>query len=92
MSKEIPNTNEIVAYFHCGLCLRELPEGISPREWQDVEVGWTRIGLQVWCVRHEVNVIHIDFEGIKHRANIIGKRIEDEGIPDAFKDAFEDDE
>ena len=92
MNREIPNTNEIVSYIHCGLCARELPEGIAPREWKDLEVGWTKLGLQVWCVRHDVNVIHIDFEGMKHPANITRKRTRDEDISNTFLDAFEDDE
>lgn len=57
---------QIKAYIHCGLCLNTLPEGISPRDWADLEVGSTNKGIQVWCKRHEKNVIHIDFEGIKH--------------------------
>jgi len=90
MSREIPNTNEIVAFLHCGLCQAEIPDGISPREWKDLEVGWTELGLQVWCVRHEVNVVHIDFEGMKHPANLTRKLIRDEDIPDTFLDAFDE--
>ena len=29
-----------------------------------VEVGWTNQGFQVWCTRHNTNVIHIDFDDI----------------------------
>ena len=66
---EPSNSNEIQAFMHCGLCLAEMPEGTSPRQWVRMEVGWTVLGLQVWCVRHEVNVLHVDFEGHKHPAN-----------------------
>lgn len=66
---KLSNKNEIKLYFHCGLCMKELPEGISPREWARLEVGWTERGLQVWCKRHDVNVMHIDFEGRVHPAN-----------------------
>lgn len=31
--------------------------------------GWTPIGFQVWCTRHNANVVHVDFEGVKHPAN-----------------------
>lgn len=63
------NTNEIKMFQHCALCLAELPEGTSPRDWARLEMGWTRRGFQVWCSRHEANVVHVDFEGAKHRAN-----------------------
>lgn len=68
--RSIPNTNEIGSFFHCSRCMHELPSGVSPREWAQLEVGFTTLGIQVWCKRHEVNVIHIDFEGCKHPANL----------------------
>ena len=67
--KMIPNTNEIKMFMHCGLCLEEMPDGVSPREWGKLELGYTVLGIQVWCKRHECNVVHIDFEGQKHPAN-----------------------
>lgn len=63
-----PEENNILMYLHCGLCLDEIPEGISPMDWSKSQVGWTKEGLQVWCNRHECNVMHIDFEGYKHPA------------------------
>lgn len=65
----IPNSNNIFQYLHCGLCIEEIPKGTSPRAWSQLEVGMTDIGLQVWCKRHECNVVHIDFEGETHPAN-----------------------
>lgn len=67
---DVPSSNEIKMFMHCGLCLEERPPNLSPREWASLEVGWTVLGLQVWCKRHECNVIHIDFEGQKHPANL----------------------
>lgn len=58
---DIPNTNEIGSFFHCARCLNEKPDGVSPRDWARLEVGWTQLGVQIWCVRHESNVAHIDF-------------------------------
>ena len=55
--------NEIVRFIHCKKCLDEKPPGMSPREYAQVEVGFTAPGVQVWCKRHEVNVMDIDFEG-----------------------------
>ena len=67
--------NEIVMFLHCGRCLAEKPEGTSPREWASLEVGWTQLGIQVWCKRHECNVLNVDFEGKKHPANV-GARLD----------------
>lgn len=68
----IPNTNEITSFLHCSLCIEELDAGeieLSPRDFAEFEVGLTEIGLQVWCKRHECNVVHIDMEGHNHPAN-----------------------
>lgn len=60
-----PDSNHIVQFFHCKTCLADLPENVSPRDWIKVEVGWTKKGLQVWCVRCEKNVIAVDLLGQK---------------------------
>ena len=57
--------NRIVRFFHCHKCIDELPNGLTPRAWARLEVGWTKEGLQVWCVRHEMNVTDLDFMGQK---------------------------
>lgn len=67
--RDISNENEIEAYIHCGKCLDEMPQGVSPKDWQRIQAGWTTLGLQVWCTRHECNVMHVDFQGQKHPAN-----------------------
>ena len=66
---EISNELMIRNYMHCGKCLEEIPDGISPQEWSNLEVGWTELGLQVWCKRHRCNVVNIDFEGHKDPAD-----------------------
>lgn len=65
----LTNELQIVGYLHCCLCAQQKPDNTSPSEWASLEVGWTKQGLQVWCKRHQCNVIHIDFEGQKHHAN-----------------------
>jgi hypothetical protein len=64
---EVPNTKEIVSFCHCSLCVKELQDGKAPDEspesYARLSVGMTRWGLQVWCVRHDCNVLHMDFEG-----------------------------
>lgn len=69
MTRKIPVTNKIKAFFHCGTCFDARPEGTSPHDWSQLEAGWTELGFQVWCRRCECNVIHIDFEDSKHPAN-----------------------
>ena len=58
--------NKIEIFFHCALCYDELPEGMSMQEFSLNECGWTKQGFQVWCQRHDANIIHMDFEGQKH--------------------------
>lgn len=59
-------------YFHCPLCIADLREGRaqgeSPESYARLSVGFTRAGLQAWCIRHDCNVVHIDFEGYQHPA------------------------
>lgn len=50
-------------FYRCPTCMKEMPEGISPREYSHIEAGFSSRGFQVWCLRHELNVIHIDFKG-----------------------------
>ena len=56
---------QIEQYFHCVQCMRQIPEGESPRSWQRVQVGFTKKGIQIWCVRCDLNVAHFDFMGQK---------------------------
>lgn len=63
MAKAISNANKIQLYLHCAMCLE------GKYQLQMLEVGWTAIGLQVWCKRHDANVLHVDFQGKQHPAN-----------------------
>jgi len=78
MSRPIPMSNEIQAYCHCGSCLADRPPNVSPAEWAKLAIGWTKLGLQVWCERCSMNVLHIDFQGQKHPASTsaIGPRVD----------------
>jgi hypothetical protein len=57
--------NEITFFYHCAKCLDEIPEGTSPRDYAQLEVGQTEIGIQVWCRRHDIDVVHLDLRAIK---------------------------
>lgn len=66
-------------YIHCALCFSELDTGeinASPKEYQRIQAGWSIEGLQIWCTRHQTNIIHIDFEGVKHPANTTREDVE----------------
>lgn len=57
--------NRIFQYTHCAKCLKEMPAGVSPQTWSRLEVGWTAHGIQIWCKRHNINVLDLDFLGQK---------------------------
>lgn len=61
--------NQIGLYFHCAQCMAEKPADVTPQNFAQLECGWTERGFQVWCKRHQCNVIHVDFEGVKHPAD-----------------------
>lgn len=55
--------NYIYRFIHCTLCIKEKPENLSPREYTHNEVGILPNGdIQVWCIRHEKNVVIFDME------------------------------
>jgi len=39
----------------------EMPCGTSPAQWARLSVGVTPGGIQVWCERHDAEVLRIDF-------------------------------
>ncbi len=51
---------EIHSFMWCSECLR-IPGRVQPA----LDVGWTPKGLQVWCTRHDRNVVNLDFLGQK---------------------------
>jgi hypothetical protein len=62
--------NEIVQFFHCHRCIKEVDAlealgGEREPYVQALEAGWTSRGFQVWCLRHAQSVIHLDFRGQK---------------------------
>ena len=57
----------------CNSCYEEYCAGLTDRrslqQYSMLDVGLTDIGLQVWCRRHDVNVVHVDFGGQKLKAD-----------------------
>ena len=41
----------------------------SLQDYSRLDIGFTGIGVQVWCRRHDANVAHIDFAGQKPTAD-----------------------
>ena len=74
IKRKIPTSNKMIMFLHCKKCIAELPAGESPREYAAIEAGWTKLGLQLWCRRHEKNILHVDFEGQKHPATLYARR------------------
>ncbi len=75
----ISSDDQIRIYIHCALCVEEVKAAAkrdghaSPRDSARLQAGWTPDGIQVWCIRHECNVINIDFQGQKHPAVVTRK-------------------
>ena len=69
MTANIPTIllNSISHQIVCSKCEAEFLAGqtdsASLQSYSQLDVGFTDIGLQVWCLRHDGNVAHIDFEG-----------------------------
>ncbi len=61
--KNAPRESKIITFLHCAMCLEEVPEGMSASDYAHVEMGFTPEGIQLWCLRHNANVVHLDFEG-----------------------------
>jgi len=57
----------------CSKCADEVARGVagavSMRDYGRLEAGFTETGMQVWCMRHDVNVVHVDFGGAKPQAD-----------------------
>lgn len=69
---EVTNRLSIGAYMHCAKCLDERRANrtaCSPADYARLSIGWTEVGIQIWCNRHNCNVMHVDFQGQKHPAN-----------------------
>ena len=60
-----PREPKITTYIHCAMCMEEVPAGESMMDYALEEIGFTPQGIQVWCRRHNANIIHLDFEGQK---------------------------
>lgn len=61
MAEDGPSvTNDIAAFWHCRLCLEELPPDESPMSYARTQTGWTSDrGVQAWCNRHDTNVVKL---------------------------------
>ena len=59
--------NNIKEPIVCETCFREYEALQNPdinlRDFIQIDVGFTEIGIQLWCKRHNKNICHIDFEG-----------------------------
>jgi len=57
----------------CARCADDVAKGragaVSMRDYGRLEAGFTERGVQVWCLRHDVNVVHIDFDGATPEAD-----------------------
>ena len=57
------NIDRYVACTKCAEELADIEPKISLQNYATIDVGFTNWGLQVWCRRHQVNIVHLDFGG-----------------------------
>ena len=57
----------------CARCADEVASGalgdVSIADHQRLDVGFTEFGLQVWCRRHDANIVHVNFGGARFEAD-----------------------
>lgn len=54
----IERGNRIQSYWHCKRCMTE-------NLYPNIGVGFTDVGIQVWCENHNINIRHLDLCGNK---------------------------
>ena len=42
---------------------------LSLQDYVKIDVGFTKIGIQIWCQRHDINICHVDFDNNKLMAD-----------------------
>ena len=60
-----PNIDSYVACTKCAKEVADIEPKISLQDYAAIDVGFTNWGLQIWCRRHQVNIVHIDFGGVQ---------------------------
>jgi hypothetical protein len=63
---DILEPHAILRFTYCRQCMKDLehinrvkaPQSI--RDYSKLECGWTEFGFQLWCIRHNKNILHID--------------------------------
>ena len=55
-----PVNSDIKLFMHCKKCCEEKPDNVSPQEYSWIEVGKTETGIQVWCIRHNMEVTNFN--------------------------------
>lgn len=55
-------------FVQCAECMKEIPEGMSPQEFEALSVGLTNEHeLQVWCERHQKPVMTMPLTEEQHK-------------------------
>lgn len=57
--------NKIELYFHCKKCFKEKPRDKSMNQYSRTQTGRTPNGIQVWCSRHEEEIISFVYDWSK---------------------------
>ena len=56
----------INSHIVCNECIKELStlpsSDVNLKNFVKFEVGFTKLGIQIWCIRHNINVCHVNFD------------------------------
>ena len=61
---EMKGSKQTKRYIHCAKCMDERPDNVSPKEYGNYEIGFTEMGIEVWCKRHDELVTYINLYDI----------------------------
>jgi len=65
--------NNIKEPIVCSACLDEFAKGQTDAKtigsYLRMDIGFTQRGIQVWCQRHDANIVEIDFAGFQPEAD-----------------------
>ena len=53
---------EALTYLHCRHCINQKPKNQSAEEYARISVASTKVGILIWCVRHDEMIAHFPYD------------------------------
>jgi hypothetical protein len=60
-------------FINCKKCTEQRPSRFSMEEYSRIGVIKTEDGIQIWCVRHDIEIVFFPYEWEKSKFNTICK-------------------